>query len=132
TIPSVVVIAASHDWDLQAVQSALQVDLASGLSTGTLGLGWRPVDQAGGYFELDGIHPVQLAVRGKLLYMSNQQEMIAAVLQAKNTAGQPRGATYIAGFSHARERQNFYELTGVIDRSAQPASPYQNSEPHFF
>jgi hypothetical protein len=138
TIPSVMVIEASHDWNLHALQSALQADLASGLSAATLGLGWKPVDQAGGYFELDGIHPLQLTVRGNLLYIGNQPEMLAAVLQTKNTTVQhvqhlqTQGATYVAGFNHARERKNFYELTAAIDHSAQSASPYQSNQPRLF
>ena len=132
TIPSVVVIAASRDWNLHALQSALQTDLASSLTAATLGLGWKPVNQAGGYFELDGIHPLQLAVRGKLLYMSNQPEMLISVLEAKNTADQPRGATYAAGFNHTQERQNFYELTAALDHFAQSDSPYQSKSPRYF
>ena len=136
TIGSAMVVAASHDWDLQAVQSALQTDLASGMSVATLGLAWKQVrqekDHANGYFELDGIRPMQLAVRGKLLYISNQPEMMAAMLQTRNVEVQPQGIVYVSSLNHARERQNFDELTKDIDHSTQPASPYEINQPHFF
>ncbi len=132
TLPSVMVFASSHDWSLQSLQSALQADLAPSLTAAKLGLGWKPVDQGGGYSELDGVHPLQLAVRGKLLYIGNQPEMLTAMLQKKNTAVQPQGAIYAAGFNHAGERQNFYEFSAAIDRSSQPQSRYETNQPRFF
>jgi len=132
TIPSAVVIAAAHDWDAQAVQSALQADLSAGISVASLGVDWQRVDQSGGYFELNGVRPLQLAVRGKFLYISMERETLAAMLQATNGEAQPKDLTYVASFSHARERQNFYDLMDDIDHSAQATSVYEGKQPHFF
>jgi hypothetical protein len=132
TVPTAMVIEASQDWDLPALQQAVQGELSPSLTASTLGLAWREVNQAGGYFELDGLHPLQLAVRGRLLYISNQAEMLSAVLQARNTSAEQQGVHYAAGFNHQRERQNFYEVTDTIDKAAPAPPTYGRKEPRFF
>jgi len=134
TIPSAVVVAAARNWDEQAVQSALQSDLAAGMSVATLGLDWQKVDQAGRYFELNGVRPLQLAVRGKFLYISMERETLAAMLQGQNSEAQPQSKDliYVASFNHARERQNFYDMMDDIDHSSQATSAYEGKQPHFF
>jgi hypothetical protein len=124
--PSVVVIAAANDWDFPAIQKAVQDVLAPGLTASRLGVQWREVKDAGGYFELDGLSPLQVAVRGKLLFFANDAAALSAVLQAKTPAASP--VTYAAGFSHSRERQNFYEFTSLVDRG----SGASGNEPQFF
>lgn len=124
--PSVVVIAGGNDWDLPGVQKAVQDVLAPGLTASRLGAQWREVKDAGGYFELDGLAPVQLAARGKLLFFSNDAAALSAVLQARTPAPSP--VYYAAGFSHGRERQNFYEFTALVDRG----SGAPNNQPQFF
>lgn len=132
TIPSAVVVAAAHDWDAQSVQSALQADLAAGVSVATLGLDWQRVDQDGGYFELNGVRPLQLAVRGKFLYISMERQLLLSMLQANPSESQLKDLTYVASFNHARERENFADLMGDIDHSAQSTSAYESSKPRFF
>jgi hypothetical protein len=126
-IPAVVGVAAAADWDILSVRKAVQDAMAPGLTAARLGLGWREVKDAGGYYELDGLSPLQMAVRGKILYLANDARLLASVLQTKN---QPLilPVSYVAGFSHARERQNFYKFSSLVD---QP-SMAQNAEPQFF
>ena len=126
-LPAVVGIAASNDWDVVSTQNAIQEMIAPGLTAARLGLQWREVKDAGGYYELDGLLPLQMAVRGKVMYLANDAGLLASVLQTRNQSlSQP--ATYAAGFSHARERQKFYEFTILVDQS----SATRGAEPQFF
>jgi hypothetical protein len=125
--PSVVVIAAQAEWDMAGVQKAVQDLVAPGLTAARLGVQWREVKDAGGYFELDGLSPLQVAARGRLLFFANDAGALSAVLQARAPAN-PQPVSYAAGFSHSRERQNFYDLTALVDRSLGA----QRTEPPFF
>jgi len=133
-MPHLLVFASARPWDANALQQAIQSMLADQLSVSALGLHWRAAGQseAGKYFELDGLHPLYLAVRDTLLYVSNQPELLTAALQSTGTESQANGLTYVAGFSHASERDNFYELAGIMDRSAAPSNPYAAQAPAFF
>jgi hypothetical protein len=97
------------------------------MTAAQLGLQWREVKDAGGYYELDGLSPVQVAARGKLLYFANDATLLAAILQTKNPPP-AQAVSYSAGFSHSRERQNFYEFTSLVDKN----SANDGSEPQFF
>ena len=126
-IPAVVAVAAASDWDIPAVQKAMQDLLAPGLTASRLGLEWREVKEAGGYYELDGLSPVQMAVRGKVIFLANDAALLSTVLQTKN---QPltQLASYSAGFSHSRERQNFYKFSSLVDQR----SITNGGDPQFF
>ena len=126
-IPAVVALAAVTEWDIPSMQRAVQEMIAPALTTARLGVQWREVKEAGGYYELDGLSPVQMAVRGKVLYLANDAGLLSSILQTKNQLlSQP--ASYAAGFSHSRERQNFYKFSSLVD---QPSGG-QGSEPQFF
>jgi len=86
SIPSVVVVASAANWDFPSIQKAVQDMVAPGMTAAQLGLQWREVKDAGGYYEFDGLSPVQVAARGKLLYFANDATLLAAVLQTKNPA----------------------------------------------
>jgi len=126
-IPAVVAVAAAADWNVPAVQRAVQDLLAPGLTAARLGLEWREVKEAGGYYELDGLSPVQMAVRGKIFFLANDAALLSSVLQTRN---QPlaQAASYSAGFSHSRERQNFYKFSSLVDQR----SITRDAEPQFF
>lgn len=129
-VPTVLVITAANSWDAAAMQKAIQDRMAPGLTAARLGLQWRDVKD--GYSELDGLYPVQMAARGKLLYFSNNVEMLTAVLQAKASTAVP-SVSYAAGFNHTRERQNFYDLAKLADQNAANSSASGSQrEPQFF
>lgn len=132
TTPTLLVIAASQPWDAEAIQQAIRTQLAPSLSASDLGLQWTQINDAGGWFELDGLHPLQMAVRNKLLYLSTQREMLQAALQSRTTPGQPPNITYIAGFNHARERDNFYKLSKMIDSTSESTQTWGTPTPKFF
>ena len=132
TMPHLLIFAAANSWDRGGIQQAIQSALMTDLSTATLGLHWHEVGESQKYFELDGLHPLYLAARDKLLYVSNKAELLSQALESSNSTSQINGLTYVAGFNHARERENFYELSGIIDRSAAANKPYSYYAPTFF
>ena len=132
TTPTLLVIAASQPWDTHAVQQAIRGQLAPSLSASDLGLQWQQVNDAGGWFELDGLHPLQMAVRDKLLYVSNQPAILKAALQPHTVPRQQLNVTYIAGFNHARERDNFYKLSKLIDSTPDSTQTWGTPTPKFF
>ena len=125
-IPSVVAIAAAGDLDVSGLQKAAQEMMAPQMTAANLGLGWREVKE-NGYYEFDGLNPIQMAVRAKTVYFANDAALLRSVLQAKNPPlTQP--AIYAAGFSHSRERQNFYHFASLLDQNARA----NETEPQFF
>lgn len=132
TMPHLMVFAAARPWDASGVREAVQSALGGELSVSSLGLRWHEAGEAEKYFLLDGLHPLYLAVRDKLLYVSNQADLLTAALHAAGDASQANGLTYIAGFNHARERENFYEVAWIMDRGGAPDKPYATYAPAFF
>ena len=127
SIPTVVVIAGAGDWNVSALQKATQDVMAPAMTAATLGLQWHEIKDAGGYYELDGLNAVQMAIRGRTVYFANDADLLVSVLQSKGQLPvQP--AIYAAGFSHSRERENFYKLSSLLDQGARASDP----QPQFF
>jgi hypothetical protein len=127
SIPAVVAVTAGTDWEILSMQKAVQDMIAPTLTAARLGLQWREVKEAGGYYEIDGLTPVQMAVRGKVLYFANDAGLLSSVLRARN---QPltQPVSHAAGFRHSRERQMFYKFSSMVDQ--QWVS--REAEPQFF
>lgn len=132
SMPHLVVLAAARPWDAGALQQALQSALGNELSVSTLGLRWREAGEDEKYFELDGLHSLYLAVRDKLLYVSNQPDLLRQSLRRSNSSSEAGALTFAAVFNHSRERENFYELAGIMDRNATGNNPYSGYAPGFF
>lgn len=131
SMPHLLVFAAAKPWAAEALRQALKSAIGSELSASDLGVHWQEAGEAEKYFELDGLHPVYLAVRDKLLYVSNDAGLLTAALRSQGSANQASGLTYVAEFNHVQERGNFYELARIIDRSVTP-DKYSNNAPAFF
>lgn len=132
SIPAVVVISANANWDVTAMQKTIQDAIAPGLTASRLGLQWRDVKDGGGYYELEGLYPVQITVRGKVLYIANNADALTAVLQSKTGAAPSQPVSYAAAFNHSRERQNFYDFSSLADQSSATAGNSGTREPQFF
>jgi hypothetical protein len=135
-IRSTVVLAANSDWDANSVYAALAHTIEQSVTTQDLGASWK---QAGNspddYFEIDGLLPVRVAVRGKLLIVSNDADSIAGVLSRLKAPSAAAPATFVAGFRHAAEQSNFLHLVSVLDltnsrESSDSGEP--GGEPLFF
>jgi hypothetical protein len=121
------------DWEEASVQQAIQRMVAPGLTASTLGVQWKRAGGAQGYSELDGLARIAMAVRGKYLLVSDDPATLTAVLARFSQPVSAESAIYRAGFDHARERQNFYRLTSLIDQpSRASAANNQSREPEFF
>ncbi len=106
------VLLADRAWDASAIRAALTT-AASGLWTSSgLGAGWRT--GAGGVQELDALGALAMAVDGNRVILGNSSELVAAVLARRGQAA-VAGASYAAGWRHARELPNFERITRLID-----------------
>lgn len=129
-IHSAVVLVSSSEWDPAAVESAFTDSVAPTLTAGQLGVKW---EQKSGHLQLDGLWPLSLAIRGKYLIVADDPALIEQVLSnfARSVSAKP--AVFIAGFSHARERNNFSRFTGSVDQNNGRADfPRQARQPEFF
>lgn len=128
---SLVALAAASDWRLPEVESAITAALQPSLTTGQLGMVWR--QNKAGYAELDGLMPMVIAVRGKRLFVSDDPALLAATLANASRKMESQPAVYIAGFEHARERENFVRLASLVGRPAQvfrkPNAATEGEEP---
>ena len=134
-IHSAVVLAASSDWNEASIQSALTEFVRPGLTASQLGVTWR---QKSGYQEFDGLWPLVASVRGKYLLVSDDPNLIAAMLSNFNRKSDVKPVVFVAGFNNSRERANFARFSDVVDRPnlAQSNVPGNTSgierQPQFF
>jgi hypothetical protein len=112
-IHSAIVLAGNSDWDETATRSVLTNFIRPSLTASQLGVAW---EQSSGYYELDGLHPLLSAVRGKYLMISDDPALISGVLKNLNRKSDLKPAVFVAEFDHKREGDNFVRLAKVIDR----------------
>lgn len=128
-IESGVVIRSEENWNDAAVRDALAAAIEPGLTAGRMGLGWSQRSGASGnYFALDGRVPLFTAVREKLLFVSNDADLLESMLprQQSSAPNAPSGVTYAAVFRHSpREQENFRALFTRFDKTNPPANPDQ-------
>jgi hypothetical protein len=130
-IHSGVAFLAAADWPEAAVRSALVDFLRPSLTAGGLGFEWQPKS---GYQEFDGLWNFAVAVRGKYLLVSDDSTVLRNMFANMNQKPAQKPAVFVAGFHHARERENFARLTGLLDRpSLNPGgAPASEPNPQFF
>lgn len=134
-IHSAVAFAAASDWDEANVHSALAEFVRPGLTASQYGVGWQA---RSGYEQLDGLSPLVVSVRGKLLFVGDDPELIAAMLSNFNRKPSEKPALFLAGLKHARERANFARFSSVVDRPNLDQSngpgglPGDERQPQFF
>jgi hypothetical protein len=130
-----VVFAAASDWDEANVQSALAEFVRPGLTANQYGIIWQPRSE---YQQLDGLWPLVASVRGKILFVGDDPELITAMLSNLSRKPSEKPALYLAGLNHARERANFARFSSVVDRPNLDQSngpgglPSDDRQPQFF
>ena len=115
---------------LPAVQAALR----GSLTTTTLGLELKP-ESAGGhtFYVLNGPRPFLLAVEGRLCLLSDDRELLTAMLGRISASQAATPAVSIAGFDHAATRVPFARLTSLIEHTpAQSGGADKPDAPAFF
>jgi hypothetical protein len=117
-IHSAIALLGDADWNEKTVQSTLVDFVRPSLTAGQLGVDWQAKS---GYQELDGLWTFVSAARGKYLIIADDPALLTGLLANLNQKAANPPAVFAAGFSHARERQNFARLTGLLDaRGEQP------------
>jgi hypothetical protein len=129
-IHSVVALSASSDWDETAARTALTTFIRPSLTASQLGMGWK---QTNDNYELDGLHPLLAAVRGKYLIIADDAALISGVLANVNRKSDLKPAVFVAEFDHKRERDNFARLVTLVDRPDMNPSgiPGRERQPQF-
>jgi hypothetical protein len=143
-IHSAVVLRAAGNWDPAVIRAALARAVEQSTTTQGLGTAWKEsgdasavalTGPAGQYFELDGLLPIRVAVRGNLLMVANNPDDIAAVLAqvASRTTAAP--ASFVSGVRLAAAQPGFLRLTSALDRGnpgSSDDSAGSDGEPPFF
>ena len=112
-IHSAVALSGSSDWDEAAARTALTNFIRPSLTASQLGVAWK---QTGGYYELDGLHPLLAAIQGKYLIVSDDPALISSILAKVSRKSDLKPALFVAEFDHERERGNFARLVTMVDR----------------
>jgi len=130
-IHSAVALSGDAAWDEAAARSALTTFIRPRLTASQLGVAWK---QASGYYELDGLHPLQASVHGKYLIVSDDPALMGGVLANLNRKSDLKPAVLVAEFNHERERDNFARLVNMVDRPDMnpTGTPGSERQPQFF
>jgi len=126
-IHSAVVLLGQSDWNESAVRSSLVDFVRPSFTTGLLGVEWQ---KNFGYIELNGLWRLAAAARGKYLFISDNSDLLAALLANTNQKPLLTPAVFVARFDHQREKENFGRLTGLLDKPNGSAGA--GSAPDFF
>jgi hypothetical protein len=117
---SAVVLLADSDWNDGAVRSAIVDLVRPGFTVGQLGVGWQSNN---GFQQLNGLWNLAVSARGKYLFVSDNSEMLGSMLANINKKAPENSATYVAGFNHGLERENFSQLVSLLQPvSGEPGS----------
>ena len=136
-IHSAVVLSAASDWNAPAVEAAFARAIGQPATTQQLGAAWTPAGTApGDFFQLDGLLPIRLAVRGNLLIVANNSADMTAVLDHLPSRPDAAPATFAAGFRLASAQPGLIRLSTALDRAnSTGTSDYPDNppaEPAFF
>lgn len=110
--PSLVGLRAASPWDEAEVLAALPLSVAGYWSAANDGMAWLG---RGDYYELTGLRPFFLAVRGDLLLASDSDALISAALARADRPANGGPAIYRAGFRHDREADNYAAAMAHLD-----------------
>jgi hypothetical protein len=127
---SVVVLARASDWPAGQAAHALSETVGPVWTKGRLGMTWREEQRVGERFSaLEGLESLQVAERGRLLFVANDPAMLASMLALVAKRPPDLEATYVGGFRHRVERARFASLTRLVDYTTGMG---QDREPRFF
>lgn len=137
--PCVLAIAAPSSWDANAVRESLTAAVETLWTTSRLGAQWVPATAgAHGIERLDGLAPLMMSVRDRVLFLANDADLLASILDRPTGTTPATGATYSALFRHARERAPYLRLMNALDFAQSAPSPSfgftarNANEPSFF
>ncbi len=130
---SAVALLAGADWDATPVRDAVTAAFAKLLTTDQLGVHWLARGAgANSYFELDGLQPLALATRGRILAIATSKELLEAMLAGLANQPSTQGARYAAAYRHSTELPNFVKMMRLIDNPLTKQTTQDPPEPAFF
>jgi hypothetical protein len=89
-------------------------------------------------FVLDGVSPLAFAITGRYCIVSDDAELLSAMMQRAATAktSEPDTLVMLGGFNHEAERENFVRATQLIDGASASANADavngEGQSPQFF
>jgi hypothetical protein len=113
---SAVLIRSSANWDSEATRNALRAAIMDLWTTSQIGVTWVARHEGNAdYYQLDGLAPLALAIKGPILLLANSGETLNSLLV--NSPGTEVGpnVVYAAGFRHSAERHNIVETMRLIE-----------------
>lgn len=123
---SAIALESQRPWSTSDVEAAIDQALTPHLTAGKLGIDWKQSSDKQTYYALDGIAPLAFAIVGRYCMISDDVEMLNAMIQkantAKSSAGQPM--VMLSGFNHETEKTNFARATHLMDE----AKPSTNAD----
>ncbi len=136
---SAIVLESQRPWSASEVEAAIDQALAPQLTAGTLGIEWRQSSDKQAYFALDGIAPLTFAINGRYCMISDDLEMLNAMMQKANEASSApsQSLMMLSGFNHEAEKANFARATHLIDGANTSATAVTDDDgsgqtPQFF
>ena len=121
-----VALLASANWDAAAVRNALTASFAGRLTEAQIGVHWNSDS------ELDGLHPLALATRGRILVIATSRDLRDAMLAGLSNPAANSGARYAAVYRHSQELPNFVRRMRLIDNPLTKETAQDPPEPPFF
>ncbi len=127
------VLLASSNWNVGAVRDAISAAIARLVSTANLGGSWQERRTgANVYYQLDGLAPLVIATKDRVLAVSNRKELLEAMLAGVANPQAGTGARYAARYMHSQELPNFAKMMHLIDAPLAKDTPPDAAEPAFF
>jgi hypothetical protein len=120
--PAAIVLEGVEEWDRGAVRAAWANAAGKLWTTRQLGAAWVPATAGRHAIErLDGLGALSFTVRGRLLFLANDAQLLGWILDRTAAASPATALTYAAGFRHLRERANYQRLMAALDFSSPAA-----------
>jgi hypothetical protein len=115
---SAVVLSSTQDWDVHALQEAVEQAVETNLTVGSLGTGWQQRTSNGlTYYATNEAHGLQLYVRGHTCIVADDGPLLTEMIQkeAVATGTKSRPVMMLAGFDHDAARAGFAQWTAIVD-----------------
>jgi hypothetical protein len=134
---SAVLIRGSANWDSDAARNALRAAIADLWTTSQIGVNWVENHEGNaGYYQLDGLVPLAVAVKGPILIVADSAETLKPLLMNSRITEVGKNVIYAAGFRHSAERENIVKMMRLVEMplAQQSGGPPDQSarEPLFF
>jgi hypothetical protein len=127
---AVIVVARQSDWPPGAARDAIRAVVEPVWTKAQLGMRWDDVRVgAQSFSQMEGLEPIAVAERGRLLFVGNDPALLVSVLELVSTPPLAVQGVYAGGFRHTLERGRFVGIMRLIDHAAARG---EHREPLFF